>query len=56
MVAWVIWTLSITEVGSAVWELSDRETSVSQIIDARSREFEVTREETEADIFELIGS
>ena len=47
---------SLNEVGSAVWELIDGETSVSQIIDAVSREYEVTRDETEADIIELIGS
>ena len=47
---------TLNEVGSAVWGLIDGETSVSQIIDTVSREYEVTREETEADIIELMGS
>ena len=47
---------SLNEVGSAVWELIDGATSVSQIIDAMSRDYEVARDETEADIIELIES
>jgi Coenzyme PQQ synthesis protein D (PqqD) len=47
---------TLNEVGSAMWELIDGETSVSQIIDAVSREYEVTREESEADVIELIES
>ena len=47
---------TLNEVGSAVWGHIDGETSVSQIIDTVSREYEVTREETEADIIELMGS
>ena len=47
---------TLNEVGSAVWELIDGETSVSQIIDAVSREYAVTREESEADVIELMGS
>jgi hypothetical protein len=46
----------LNEVGSSVWGLFDGETSVSQIIDTISGEYEVTRAETEADIIELIGS
>jgi hypothetical protein len=46
----------LNEVGSEVWGLLDGETSVSQIIDAISGDYEVSREETEADIIELIGS
>jgi hypothetical protein len=47
---------TLNEVGSAVWGLFDGETSISQIIDTISGEYEVTRAETEADIIELIGS
>ncbi len=47
---------TLNEVGSAVWGLLDGETSVSQIIDTISGDYEVTREETEADIVDLIGS
>ena len=47
---------TLNEVGSSVWGLLDGETSVSQIIDTISGEYEVTRAETEADIIELIGS
>jgi hypothetical protein len=47
---------TLNEVGSVVWEKIDGETSVSQIIDAVNREYEVTREETEADIIELLES
>ncbi len=47
---------TLNEVGSSVWGLLDGETSVSQIIDTISGEYEVTRTETEADIIELIGS
>jgi len=47
---------TLNEVGTVVWGLLDGTTTVSQIIDAVSREYEVTREETEADIIELIGS
>ncbi len=47
---------SLNEVGSSVWGLLDGETSVSQIIDTISGEYEVTRAKTEADITELIGS
>ena len=47
---------TLNEVGSVVWEKIDGETSVSQIIDAVNREYEVTRGETEADIIELLES
>ena len=47
---------TLNEVGSTVWGFIDGETSVSQIIDAVSREYEATREETKADIIELIES
>ena len=47
---------TLNEVGSSVWGLLDGETSVSQIIDTISGEYEVTRTETEADIIDLIGS
>jgi hypothetical protein len=47
---------TLNEVGSAVWGLFDGETSISQIIDTISDDYEVTRAETERDIFELIGS
>jgi hypothetical protein len=47
---------TLNEVGSAVWGLLDGETSVSQIIDTISGDYEVSRAETEADIIELIGS
>ncbi len=47
---------TLNEVGSTVWGLLDGETSVSQIIDTISGEYEVKRAETEADIIELIGS
>ncbi len=47
---------TLNEVGSAVWGLIDGETSVSQIIDAISVDYEVTRAETERDIIEMIGS
>jgi hypothetical protein len=47
---------TLNEVGSSVWGLFDGETSVSQIIDTISGDYEVAREETEADIIELIGS
>ena len=47
---------TLTEVGSAVWGLFDGETSVSQIIDTISDDYEVTKAETECDILELIGS
>ena len=47
---------TLNEVGSSVWGLLDGETSVSQIIDTISGEYEVTRAETETDIIELIGS
>ncbi len=47
---------TLNEVGSAVWGLFDGETSISQIIDTISDDYEVTRAETERDIVELIGS
>jgi hypothetical protein len=47
---------TLNEVGSAVWGLFDGETSISQIIDIISDDYEVTRAETERDIVELIGS
>ncbi len=47
---------TLNEVGSSVWGPLDGETSVSQIIDTISGEYEVTRAETEADIIQLIGS
>jgi len=47
---------TLNEVGSAVWGLFDGETSISQIIDTISGDYEVSRSETEADIIELIGS
>ena len=47
---------TLNEVGSAVWGLFDGETSVSQIIDTISDDYEATRAETECDILELIGS
>lgn len=47
---------TLNEVGTVVWGLLDGETTVSQIVDTISREYEVTRAETETDIVELIGS
>ena len=47
---------TLNEIGTVVWELLDGKTTVSQIIDTISNEYEVARTETEADIIELIGS
>ena len=41
---------TLNELGTVVWGLLDGETTVSQIIDTISREYEVTRAETETDI------
>ena len=47
---------TLNEVGSVVWERIDGQTSVSIIIDAICKQFEVTENQVRKDVLELIDS
>lgn len=47
---------TLNEVGSRIWQLIDDQTRVRQIVESVSREYEVTAEEAEQDVTELISS
>ena len=47
---------TLNEVGSRVWQLIDDQNKVKQIVESVSEEFEVTREEAERDVIELINA
>jgi len=47
---------TLNEVGTRVWELIDGEMSVSQIVEAVCNEYDVTEEEAEKDVKELMDS
>lgn len=47
---------TLNEVGSLVWKLLDGQNSVSEIVDAVCSEYDITPEEAEKDVKELIGS
>lgn len=45
----------LDEVGSRIWELCDGDATIAAIADTIVAEYEVTREEAQADILEFIG-
>ncbi|MEE9501668.1 MAG: PqqD family protein [Candidatus Aminicenantaceae bacterium] len=47
---------TLNEVGSFVWNLLDGQTSVGEIVDAVCSEYDITPEEAQKDVKELIGS
>jgi hypothetical protein len=47
---------TLNDVGSFVWNLLDGQTSVSEIVDAVCCEYDITPEEAQKDVVELIGS
>ena len=47
---------TLNEVGSLVWKFLDGQTSVSEIVDAVCSEYDITPEEAQKDVVELIGS
>ena len=47
---------TLNEVGTLVWELIDGKNRVSQIIEAICSEYDITPEEAEKDVIELVGS
>ena len=47
---------TLNEVGSRIWQLINDQIKVRQIVESVSEEFEVTREEAERDVIELINS
>jgi hypothetical protein len=46
---------NLNEVGSLIWKLVDGQTTVSQIVEAVSAEFEVTPEQAREDTLEFLG-
>lgn len=47
---------TLNEVGTLVWELIDRQNSLSQIVEAICDEYDITPEEAEKDVIALVGS
>lgn len=47
---------TLNEVGSLVWKFLDGQTSISEIVDAVCSEYDITPEEAQKDVVELIGS
>ena len=47
---------TLNEVGTRIWQMIDREVKLSEIVEAVSLEYEVSREEAELDVLELIDS
>lgn len=47
---------TLNEVGSLVLQLIDGNTSISQIVDTICNEYDITAEEAEKDVIELLGS
>ncbi len=47
---------TLNEVGSFVWKLLDGQTCISEIVDAVYSEYDITPEEAQKDVVELIGS
>ena len=47
---------TLNEVGSLVWKLLDGQNSVSEIVNAVCSEYDITPEEAQKDVIELIGS
>jgi hypothetical protein len=47
---------TLNEAGSTIWALIDGKTSVSQIVEAVRNQYDVTLEEAQKDVMELIDS
>ena len=47
---------TLNEVGSRIWQMIDERTRVVEIVEAVSRDYEVSREEAERDVISLIAS
>lgn len=47
---------TLNEVGTRIWGMINSEVKVGEIVEAVSREYEVSREEAERDVVELIDS
>ena len=47
---------TLNEVGTLVWELIDGQNRVSQIVEAICSEYDITPEEAEKDVIELVAS
>ena len=47
---------TLNEVGTLVWELIDGQNRVSQIVEAICNKYDITPEEAEKDVIELVGS
>lgn len=47
---------TLNEVGSLVWKLLDGQTSVSEIVNSVCSEYDITHEEAQKDVIELIDS
>lgn len=47
---------TLNEVGTRIWQMINGQAKISQIVEAVSREYEVSREEAERDVLELINS
>ena len=45
---------TLNETGTLVWQLIDGKTSISQIVDAICNEYDISPEEAEKDVIELI--
>ena len=47
---------TLNEVGTRIWQMIDSQIKVRQIVESVSREYDVSREEAERDVVELIDS
>ena len=47
---------TLNEVGTTIWQMINGQIKVRQIVESVSREYEVSREEAERDVVELIDS
>jgi len=47
---------TLNEIGTLIWQLLDGQNSVDQIVQAVCEEYDVTQQQAETDIVELIGN
>ena len=47
---------TLNEVGTTIWQMINGQIKVGQIVESVSREYDVSREEAERDVVELINS